>query len=303
MLDAVTSAFTKGERSIATSQPLDTLQHRETSYFFHSVQFLVTEFCQKITGPDWIDNKNINVVRESWNYSYSSYVEARLIENSIYGRSIKEAAINKVEKLMKDIPDHHSREAAKWLLKTMLMGLEELSARLFDMVEDSVKRDGSFVSLCQTLQTLTILCEQKRLFALQETDQLEKLIEEAYYHAVTKIYEITKPNPDEINDIVEYLKFLYILSSKERGGLSVDIFKDQLTGLLSVSDIPPRLEGVITATYLQGVFSIARDVFLHDEQLLGDLNHLIGNLSYEDFLQIVPWQIWERMLQPSRLMS
>ncbi|MED1788397.1 DUF5682 family protein [Brevibacillus laterosporus] len=372
LLDAVTSAFTKGERSLATSQPLDTLQelmmgnkigkiakndldvpivrdfkergkkyklhlhttskskkivdlyakplHREISYFFHCLQFLVPEFCQKITGPDWVGNQHIHVVRESWDYSYSSYVEARLIENSIYGGSVKEAAIHKIEECMKELPDHHSRAAAKWLLKSMLMGLEELSDKLFDLVEDFVKKDGSFVSLCQTLQTLAVLSEQKRLFALKETDRLQKLIEETYYHAVTKIYEITKPSPEEINDIVEYLKFLYMLSSKESWGLSIDIFKDQLVSLLAVSDILPRFEGVIiailcnldvldreeialkarsymfgtpenmlhTAAYLQGIFTIARDVFLHDKQLLEDLNKLIGRLSYEDFLQIVP---------------
>ncbi|MGG0792724.1 DUF5682 family protein [Brevibacillus laterosporus] len=372
LLDAVTSAFVKGEFSLATSQPLDTLRelltgdkigkiakndldvpivrdfrergktyklklhttsknkktvdlyakplHRETSYFFHCLQFLVPEFCQKITGPDWLENRNINLGRETWDYSYCSYIEARLIENSIHGGSVREAAIHKIEECMKDLPDHHSRVAAKWLLKSMLMGLEELSSKLFDLVEEFVKKDGSFVSLCQTLQTLTVLSEQKRLFALKETDRLQKLIEETYYYAVTKIYEITKPNPDEINHIVEYLKFLYMLSSKESWGLSVDIFRDQLASLLAVNDILPRLKGVIiailcnldvldreeialkaraymlgtpenmlhTAAYLQGVFTIARDVLLHDKQLLEDLNNLIGKLSYEEFLQIAP---------------
>ncbi|WP_232698466.1 DUF5682 family protein [Brevibacillus daliensis] len=372
LIDAVTSAFTKGERTIATSQPIETLHelmmgdrigeivkndldvpivrdfreqckkykfqlkttgknqkilelyakpmHRKASQFLHSVQFLGTEFAMKIAGPDWVMNKNVNLIRETWTYSYSSYVEARLIENSIYGGSVKEAAISKIEAVIKDVPNHHSHGAATWLLQAVLMGLEELSISLFNLVEDYVKQDGSFISLCQTLTTLTILHDQKRLFDLQGPERVERLIDETYYQAVSKIYGLTEPNPDQVKGIVENLKFLYMLSAKRKETAQEEIFIDQLRELLSFEELHPMLEGAVTAilcnldvldreqisskakayifgtpdkilhtaTYLQGVFSIARDVFLQDENLLTAINQLVSTLSYEDFIQVTP---------------
>lgn len=372
LLDAVTSAFTKGERSIATSGPLEMLRdiltgnrigevapneldvpivrnfkdmckkyrlhihttgkkqkvldvyakalHRDNSRFFYCLQFLEVDFCQKESGPDWANYKHINLVRESWKYSYSSFVEARLIENSVHGGSIREAAIHKLEGIIKQLPNHNSYEAAKWLLEAILMGLEELSGRLFHMVGEYVKQDSSFSSLCQTFHTLSLLYEQKRLFAFAESERVEKLISETYYHAVSKIYELAQPNSDEIEGIIENLKRLYMITTKEGLVLAEEIFHDQLVELLHVKMLPPQLEGAIaailfnlnllereeivqraraymfgttekmmlTARYLQGVFMIARDIFLYDRQLLGDLDHVIGSLSYEDFLQIAP---------------
>lgn len=372
LLDAVTSAFTKGERSIATSGPLEALRnimtgnrigevapneldvpivrdfksmckkyrlhihttgkkqkmldvyakalHRDNSRFFHCLQFLGVEFCEKESGPDWANYKHINLVREGWTYSYSSSVEARLIENSVHGGSIREAAIHKLEGIIKQVPNHNSCEAAKWLLQAILMGLEEIGGRLFVMVEDYVKQDSSFLSLCQTFHTLTLLYEQKRLFAFAESERIEKLISETYYHAVSKIYALAQPNPEEIEGIIENLKRLYMVMMKETLVLAEEIFHDQLGELLHAKTLPPQLEGAVaailfnlnllereeivqraraymfgttekmmlTARYLQGVFMIARDVFLYDEQLLADLDYVINGLSYEDFLQIAP---------------
>ncbi|MED1917668.1 DUF5682 family protein [Bacillus thuringiensis] len=372
LIDSVLSAFTKGERSIATSQPIEILRelltgdgigevapnsldvpivrdckdrckslklaitttgrnqkvlelyakksHREASQFFHCMQFLGTEFCAKEAGPDWMNNRNVNLVRETWRYSYSSFVEARLIESSVYGGTVKEAAAHKLADMVKELPQHQSHELAKWLLMAVVMGLEELSERLFESVQESVKQDGHFLSLCKTLKTLTILLEQKRLFGLIETERLESLVEEVYYQAVTKIVEQGNPNPNELDELADQLKFLYMLSEKRQTDDSREIFSDQLLELLRNDKLPAKLEGVVvailcnlevieraeisrraraymfgspeqmlhTAAYLHGVFIVARDYLFHQEEILRDLHQMITSLTYDDFLQVVP---------------
>lgn len=372
LVDSVLSAFTKGERSIATSGPIDTLRelmtgdgigqvakndldvpivrdckekckglklqisttgrnqkilelyakksHRTASQFFHCMLFLGTEFCAKEAGPDWMNYKHVNLVRETWRYGYSSYVEARLIENSIYGGTVQEAAAKKLEGMVKELPQHQSHELAKWLLQAVVMGLEELGTRLFELVEQSVKQDGHFLSLCHTLKILTILHEQKRLFGLQETVRIQRLIDEVYYQAITKIAEQNNPNPDELGEIAEQLKFLYMVSRQKKSDASSEIFSDQLQELLRSAKVPAKLEGVVTAilcnmdvrereevsrraraymfgspdqrlhtaAYLHGVFLVARDYLFYEDELLDDLNQMIAGLSYDDFIQIVP---------------
>ncbi|MGG1534114.1 DUF5682 family protein [Brevibacillus agri] len=370
--DAVLSAFTKGERTLATTQPTETLRelmtgdgigqvapneldvpivrdfketckslklsiattgrnqkvlelyakrsHREASRFFHCLQFLGTEFCVKEAGPDWQNDRFVNLVRETWRYGYSSYVEARLIEASVYGGTVKEAAAQKLEDTMKDLPQHQSHALAKWLLMAVVMGLEKLGERLFEAVVLAVKEDGHFLSLCKTLKTLTILREQKRLFGLADTARLAALIDEVYYQAVAKIAEQGNPNPDECQQIAEQFKFLYMASEQKQSESSREIFRDQLLTLLAGPVLPPMLEGVAaailcnlgafergeisrraraymfgspeqmlhTAAYLHGVFLVGRDFLFYEERLLADLNQMITRLDYEDFLQLVP---------------
>ncbi|GIO06623.1 hypothetical protein J31TS6_26510 [Brevibacillus reuszeri] len=372
LLDSVLSAFTKGERSIATNQPIEALRelmtgdgigqvakndldvpivrdckekcktyklqisttgrnqkilelyakktHRQASHFFHCMQFLGTEFCQKEAGPDWMNYKHVNLVRETWRYGYSSYVEARLIEASIYGGTVQEAAAQKLEDMVKELPQHQSHELAKWLLQAIVMGLEELAERLFEQVEQSVKQDGHFLSLCQTLKVLTILHEQKRLFGLKETARLERLVDDVYYEAVTKIALQSNPHPDEWSQVAEQLKFLYTISEQKQTEVSREIFSDQLQELLHSDQLPANLVGVVTAIlcnlevlareevsrraraymlgtpdqilhtapYLQGVFLVARDYLFYEDALLNDLNQMISSISYDEFVQVVP---------------
>ncbi|WP_261369516.1 DUF5682 family protein, partial [Staphylococcus argensis] len=96
----------------------------------------------------------MNLVRETWVYAYSSRVEARLIENSLYGGTIQEAATRKMEEAMNSIPDHHSGELAKAMLQAMLMGLQGTSKQLVERVRSALRTDGNFLSLCASLRIL-----------------------------------------------------------------------------------------------------------------------------------------------------
>ena len=60
-------------------------EHRLLSQLFQCISYLVPEFAKRQAGPDWIAQRDMNLVRETWEYMYSSRIEARLIENSLYG--------------------------------------------------------------------------------------------------------------------------------------------------------------------------------------------------------------------------
>jgi len=146
------------------------------------------------------------------------------------------------------------------------------------------------------------------------------LVEEVYYQAVTKIVEQGNPNPNELDELADQLKFLYMLSEKRQADDSREIFSDQLRELLRNDKLPAKLEGVVvailcnlevidraeisrraraymfgspeqmlhTAAYLHGVFIVARDYLFHQEEILRDLHQMITSLAYDDFLQVVP---------------
>lgn len=270
-----------------TLEPYAKPAHREASRLLHCAEFLGTDFANKESGPDWALRRDMNLVRETWTYSYSSRTEARLIENSIYGGTVEEAAEARIAEELDRLPAHHSGEAARWLLKALLMGLESLAGRLFDRLESALRQDGSFLSLCETLEHLERLVSHRRLLGVFDESRLRSVADEAYEAAVSRLPGLGGLNPDEQPRAVEGLKLLHMhaagrstlgsgrsaasgataaeTASAESaessasaqaagtgGGPAQDAdadesFRDRLGELLAAPELPPRLEGAAAA--------------------------------------------------------
>ncbi|WP_051506947.1 DUF5682 family protein [Saccharibacillus sacchari] len=308
-----------------TLEPYAKPAHRETSRLLHCAEFLGSEFAKRESGPDWIARRDMNLVRESWTYSYSSRTEARLIENSIYGGTVAEAAEARIVEELDKVPEHHSGEVALWLLRALVMGLESLSSRLFERLESALRQDGSFLSLCDTLDNLDRIRSHRRLLGVVDEVRLRRLANESYAASVSRLPGLNGLNPDEQPQAVEGLKLLYMhavgrTDAVEGASAADENFRDRLNELLAVSDLAPRLEGAVvailvrlgererseisnraraymqgspdqaikSAEYLQGLFALARDALMQDDQLIADLSILLERLPHEEFLRMLP---------------
>lgn len=296
-------------------------QHRRISRLLHIMEFLGTGLAVRQSGPDWITYQNINLMRETWTYSYSSYTEARLIENSIHGGTLAIAATRRVEQEVDALSKHDSGATAEWLLRALLMGLEDTAAKLVEQTRQALRQDGSFLSLCRALSMLERIHEHRRLLGLREQDQsLPELLQEAYHQAVSAIDTLQQVHSDDHHKVVQALKQLYMLSQTETATFPTEPLHDRLSELMDQTTLAPALEGVSvailsrsgylpeheiteraraymqgtpeqvkhTAAYLQGVFAAARDAFLYEPDLLSSLNQLLSILPHADFVQMIP---------------
>ncbi|SMF84874.1 hypothetical protein SAMN05661091_2724 [Paenibacillus uliginis N3/975] len=294
--------------------------HRRLSQLFQCLAYLVPTFAERLSGPDWTAMRDMSLVRETWEYAYSSRIEARLIENSLYGGTLREAATRKLEEEMQGIPDHHSGEMAQRMLQALLMGLQDTAARLYDQVRSALRKDGNFLSLCGSLHALNRIRQHGRLLGLTEDPRLPELVAEAYDNAVDKLAQLARANSDEHEPIIQGLKLLSMLADSPDPQFGDDVFRSHMNELLADPGLPAQLEGVCvaissgledrprreiverarayirgapermrqTALYLQGVFAVSRDAFLYEDELLSELNYLVGQLPYEEFVGMVP---------------
>lgn len=137
----------------------------------------------------------MNLVRETWVYMYSSRIEARLIENSLYGGTLVGAATRKMEEQMQEIPDHHSGELARLMLQALLMGLQDTAMKLYEQVRSALRTDGNFLSLCNSLHVLNRIHQHRRLLGLSDEQHLPDLVSEAYRNAVDKLLQALQSQP------------------------------------------------------------------------------------------------------------
>ncbi|WP_020620483.1 DUF5682 family protein [Paenibacillus daejeonensis] len=289
-------------------------RHRAVSQLLHCLSYLVPDFAKRESGPDWVSGRHMNLVRETWSYAYSARVEARLIEQSLYGGTLHEAAVRKLEETAAELPDHHSGELAELLLQALLMGLQETADQLYALVKAALRKDAHFLSLCRTLHALDRLHQHGRLLGLRPDEALPALLDEAYGRAVDQLPAIARAAPELHDEMIQGLKLLIMLApARPEHGL-----EERFAALLDDRELAPRLEGVCLvlaikqgwrlrrelvtrangyirgtpeqvakiAIYLQGVFVAGRDVFLYDDELLSEVDALISELPHDSFVEM-----------------
>lgn len=295
-------------------------KHRKISHLLHCASYLDVGFATKKSGPDFVNYIDIHRVRENWTYTYTSLVEARLVEYASYGGTVKEAVMQKMEEELAQIPSHQSKEYAKKLMESHRMGLEALSESLYIALKEALLQDGSFLSLCGTLSILNHMYSHRSLLGISDESSLVPLLTQGYEQAVSRLHQIYRSQPDEHRQCIQALKTLGMLAKRDEANFDQERLLDDLASLLQLPDLAPMLEGACIAilaqayhsrrpeivtrassymlgtpekvklisSYLQGVFATARDVLLYDDVLLKSLNELFMTLSHEQFIEMSP---------------
>ena len=114
--------------------------------------FLNTEYARRVKGPNLQKQRDRNLIREIWKYKWSIQVNAALIDVSVYGATVEEAADSLVrEELKKDLG---AGACAILLTKVFEMGLRDKLQTVYDRVQELIQKDTDFYSLADALSYL-----------------------------------------------------------------------------------------------------------------------------------------------------
>ncbi|WP_315674057.1 DUF5682 family protein [Clostridium sp. 19966] len=291
----------------------------EESNFFHRMKFLNTNFAILEKGPDFANRKNTNLVRELWNYKWDSRVESSLIELSVYGGTVKEAAASILKKEFEK--NKNSAEGASLLLiEAFNMGLEESFKNLSAEIEAIISKDGMFSSVVNCCFNLNFLYNSEELIKDKRDDKAVEFLNQAYNKAVYLMNDTSSVGSEEENKIISNFKDIYNLINKKYLNLDREILQEALEDLIAKKDCNSSVEGAAlgilyginkidiqkltskaeeylfgtgdkllkSASFLKGLFSTAKDVLLTKQELLKGLDNVIKNLGEEEFLSIIP---------------
>jgi len=238
-----------------------------------------------------------------------------LIELSLYGGSIKEAA-KEMLRLEVENAKGHSGLAALSLVRSMIMGL---NSNVYDIVEKifkSIEDDGAFLSLVE--------CANYMCFLLK--DEVDKEIEEAFKKLQKRAYEKAILMIDGIKDVSKFDEMIYIEGIKKLNFIcsesicDEELFIDKLIDIAQRNDVQPTIEGAIIgvlygwnridqneimekinsyikgsgeerrkcASFLKGLFSTGRDIVLMDRYMIDMLNDYVVGLDSYEFMEILP---------------
>jgi hypothetical protein len=292
-------------------------KHREISEFLHRLNYLNTGFSLRVKGPDFINKKDVSLIRETWKYKWSINVESTLIENSVYGGTLKEAVEALILKKLSNNSNDSGKSSEK-LMEAFMMGYDNIILKVLSDMKEILISDGNFYSVAYCAYNLYFLYKGTMLFSSDNNDDLHALLTQCYNKAITLIPALYAVPTEEENKVIDKLKDLYHIALALN--IDVEIFKAALHSLtnkissnsavegaalgllLGLNDIDSSYviksaEGYLygtgdkfleSASFLKGLFSTARDIVLSEETMIKAINNVIKNLEEEDFLRLLP---------------
>ncbi len=300
--------------SEATLSIFSNPRHRQTGIFFHRMAFLGTAFARKVKGPNLQLRKDRNLMREIWKYKWSAQVNAALIDVSVYGGTIEEAASGIVkERLVKEMG---AREGAELLTHVFEMGLTDQLQPVYERVRELMLRDTDFYSLAEALRSLLMMEELGELYG--SSMEFGSLVQTGCRKLISLLPSMTRIKDEDLTGCMNALKLLYQVSGREQDVQG--IYFDALSRMIRDSQIHAGLNGCIhgilygsgrekaaevetvcrgyltgtggqlmgTAQFFRGLFYTARDLVFIGDAFLKMLDTFLGQVTPEEFMELLP---------------
>ncbi|MDM5186308.1 DUF5682 family protein [Bacillus sp. DX4.1] len=273
-------------------------RHQHLSQFFHCLAFLGVPFCEKLRGPNLARKQNINLMRETWKYRFSAQVESALIDLSVYGGTVREAAQEVLRaKLYK--AKGRAGEVSLLLMEAYLSGLFSDFAMYTPFIDEAIQEDGDFVSMADCAYYLSQIekANQQADSARSKALSLFSILDGGEPGIIAeKLIDLYTLQPAD-QQFIEALE-LYLQKEKRESQVEGAVF-GLLTSLAkrTVDDVMQAAEGYFYGSgnmqkqaplFLNGLFAGAKDIFLYNESLLDGMSHVLQELDEETFLQVLP---------------
>lgn len=293
-------------------------KHLAMSRFLYRMDFLGTGFAQRKKGSDLVNRRDKSRIREVWTYRFSSQVLSTLVDVSMSGGTVEEASRTRMVKQFGKSTG--SREAAKLMTQGFLMGFLEEQAGMGAHVREVLAEDGDFFSLVEGFSHLRMLYELQELYQVDDSAELEDLIGICFQKIVQILPSMAQVEDEQLKTCMESCLALYQITGKRKFSRFRQILTESFERLLEKKNIQPGLEGAVlgllygydsryeeqiqktasgyllgtedmkmkSAVFLRGLFYTARDFVFVREGFLTMIDELIGTLSAEAFMKLLP---------------
>ncbi len=292
-------------------------KHRQQSMFFHRMQYLNTAFAKRTKGPNLQLKKDRNLMREIWKYKWNTQVNAALIDVSVYGATIEEAAVSLVrEELKKELG---AKEGALLLTKVFEMGIRDQMQSVFDRVHQLMLADTDFYSTAEAVRSLMMMEELGKLYG--SALEFGELIAIGSRKLISLLPAMTRIKDEDLDPCMNALKLLYRVTGREgMNGQERDDYIYALQKMTLDGEINAGLNGCVhgilygigretageiemvckgylngtkeqlfsTAQFFRGLFFSARDLVFIGEQFIRMLDGFYGTVSQEEFMELLP---------------
>lgn len=293
-------------------------KHLSMSRFFYQMDYLKTGFARRTKGADLLSRKDKSRIREVWNWRFSGSVLAALVDVSMLGGTVAEAARTRLIRQFQG--SRSSQEAAGLMAQGFLMGFLDEQAGMGAHIRKVLLEDGDFFSLTKGFSHLRMLYELQELYEVQDDAELQELISICFQKIVQLLPSMAQVREEQQQECMEGCLSLYQITGRAGFTRFRDVLLEAFERLLAQPGIVPGLEGAVlgllygydsryeaqiqrtaagylqgtdeiqmkSAAFLRGLFYTARDLVFVQAHFLEMIDGLLGKLSPEAFMKLLP---------------
>lgn len=236
-------------------------KHRQMSMFFYRMMFLNTGFARKMKGPNLQLKKDKNLMREIWKYKWSTQVNAALIDVSVHGATLEEAAVSLVKAELKK--DMGAGKSALLLTHVFEMGLTEQLPAVYERVHELILKDTDFYSIADALKSLLMMEELGNLY--ESKLEFSQMLHTGVRKLITLLPSMTRIKDEDLNLCMDALKLLYQITGRKNYKKVTEVSETERT-----SDFAQEREAYYEAL----------DRMRQDSQIHAGLNGCIHGILY-----------------------
>jgi hypothetical protein len=299
--------------------------HRQISRLLHCLSFLKVPFASMTGGPDFVRGTGLDRILENWEYRWTPQTESQLIEASVYGTTVQEAALAWLQEEITRLGDEGEARSATtvvtFLIQACCMGLHTYIPQIMDLIQLSVATDPDFESLVQAVTQLTLLWQSREPLQAHELQEIPELARIAYQRLCYLIPQLNNCPEDRIPETLSGLGSIWeLLNQPQATHLDQELFVDALmtllqdpqghsvilggaTGILHTLGIVDRDTLVTQASgylqqavvnpaqgvgYLRGLLRTCREVAWTITDLMAAIQMQLEKWEDEEFLRVLP---------------
>jgi hypothetical protein len=300
---------------------------RTCSRFFHSLDFLGVPFATMAAGPDFVRGIGLERLHEHWNYHWTPQTESSLVEASIYGADIEEAAANRLLRATVELETQgrgrSALEAVAMLVHACRMGLHRYTEQLRALIAVQIAEDPDFKSLAGSLNQLILLWESREPLEAHRLPEIPELMKAAYLRASYLLQDLANTPADGAQSaLLALIVIRDVLHTRAARDEALDpaLLFDPLLPLVRNPNAPPLLAGgaagilygadriddagllaLLTGFlnsaavepgdqmgFLVGLLRTCRELAWRQPALLETIERLLGAWGEEEFIERLP---------------
>ncbi|WP_068081444.1 DUF5682 family protein [Novosphingobium rosa] len=301
-------------------------RHRAASRFCHAMALIEARFCQRTAGPDFRHGAMLDRLHEVWSVSWSPLVEARLIELSEAADTLPEALAfvlaGKLAELSEQGKGRSALAAIDLFAAACRAGLEEEGEAVLAVIEAGIIEDAELGSVVAALTDLVLLRRGRETLGITQTGPIDHLIATAWRRVLILLPDLADCGAEQLRGAVGALadlRGLVELAQRSDAPMDRALF-DEALAQLRLRDLPPMLEGAVTAfalidgqaqasdletrlkgelasgyvdpaerlAFLGGIIAIARELLWSVPAIIDTLDTMLADLDEDAFMALLP---------------
>ncbi len=309
-------------RRTARLDPRRKPRHRDRRQFLARMEFIGSGFAARLSGPDHVAGRGLDLILEEWQYAWTPLVESALVQLSHQGATVDAVVRVKLAVAERAADQGRSADAvARLIALAAVLGMTDQLPGLSDRLAEMLDADPSLASVVAGLHRITGLARAGAELGIEDrAEALLALVDRGLAAAGYLVPDLgVVDESGEADAIATLVSLRDLVRDRGGSGSAGDTIRHALTtmrtdprtapGVLGalvgmaavdgdladtdvVAQVRARLtvgaDPVLSVRFLGGLMSAAPDLLLHTPEVFDAVHAALRDLPADAFIAVLP---------------